>query len=240
MSKGKIEKYLERPWNFKGRLYKHALLLSDSKGFSLKPHLDLLKEFNHNIEINCESGAQLQRYLNWLHQNLWKKVNQHGQLVLYIFLGTCDLTCKLGRFIQLRHSDEFKAFAYIQSQIEKYLNLISHFRSVNIVFFEIPHYSIVAWNSAKGHKDPDSFHLQDLKLTRTISLVNELIREVNDRNNVASPNFKLDLLKYRKSKGGKQRKSLNFKNYKDGVHPTSLLARCWMKRIVARILTDCS
>lgn len=74
MSKGKIEKYLERPWNFKGRLYKHALLLSDSKGFSIKPHLDLLKEFNHNIEINWESGAQLQRYLNWLHQNLWKKL----------------------------------------------------------------------------------------------------------------------------------------------------------------------
>ena len=52
MSKRKLQKYIDRPLNFSGSLTKHAILLSDSKGFSLKSHVDLLDKFNHHIDIN--------------------------------------------------------------------------------------------------------------------------------------------------------------------------------------------
>ena len=76
--------------------------------------------------------------------------------------------------------------------------------------------------------------------------MNEYIRSVNERSSesrktpLSSPRYKLDLLKFRKEKGGKQRVSINFSNYKDGIHPTCLLARCLMKRIVTQVLIDCS
>ena len=104
---------------------------------------------------------------------------------------------------------------------------------------EIPPYSIVKYNEAKGHINPQEYHSQDLELTQRIAYANDYIREVNDRRCVASPRFKLYLLKFRKQEGGKQRVSLNFKFYKVGIHPSYLLARCWMKRIVARMLADC-
>ena len=239
MSKRKLQKYIDRPLNFNGSLTKHAILLSDSKGFSLKSHVDLLDKFNHQIEIIYQSGAQYQTYLNWLHKNLHKKVKIHRQIIIYVYLGTCDLTFKQGKFIKLRHSDELKAFSHIQSQITRYINFVSRFPTVKLVFLEIPPYSIVKYNEAKGHINPQDYHSQDLELTQRIAYANDYLREVNDRRCVAPPRFKLDLLKFRKQEGGKQRVSLNFKLYKDGIHPSYLSARCWMKRIVARMLADC-
>ena len=95
------------------------------------------------------------------------------------------------------------------------------------------------YNEAKGHINPQDYHSQDLELTQRIAFANDYILEVNDRRCVATPGFKLELLKFRKQEGGKQRVSLNFKLYKDGIHPSYLLARRWIKRIVARMFADC-
>ena len=110
-----------------------------------------------------------------------------------------------------------------------------------MVFLEIPPYSIKQCNRNKGHRNPDSFHSQDLILLERISLVNEYIWFVNENNSVTSPRFKIDLLIFRKSKS-KQTKRVNilYSLCKDGVHPQSLLARCWMKRLVTQILVDCA
>ena len=155
-----------------------------------------------------------------------------------MYLGTCNLTFKQGKFIKLRHSNELKEFSHIQSQITRYINFVSRFLIVKLVFLEIPPYSIVKYNEAKGHINPQDYHSQDLELTQRIAFANDYTREVNDRRCVASPRFKLDL-KFRKQELGKQSVSLNFKSYKDGIHPSYLLAKCWMKRIVARMLADC-
>lgn len=240
MSQSKLQKYIDRPLYFNGRLTRQPILLSDSKGNYLKPHSDLITQFHSNLDIQCRGGARFQDYYCWLRSNLHKKVNCYGDITLYVFLGTCDLTLREGKYIQLRHDDVTVAFAYLKYHIDRYISFISQFPSVKLVFLEIPPYSIQAWNKSKGHRDPDCFLSQDLSLYESISLVNEYIRIVNERTCVTSPRFKLDLLKFRKTKGDNQRVSLNFKNYKDGIHPTVLLARCWMKRLVAQILTDCS
>ena len=96
-----------------------------------------------------------------------------------------------------------------------------------------------------GHRDPSSFHAHDLVLTKLIAIVNEYIRHINSLSSVTSPKFRLDLVRYRKSKRETsfKRVSLNFSSYNDGIHPNRLfllLARCWMKRIIPQIFRNCS
>lgn len=239
MSIAKLQKYINRPLYFNGRITRKPILVADSKGNYLKTHSDLTSEFGFNIDFQCRGGARFQDYFHWLQANLQYKVSCFGRVVLYVFLGTCDLTLRKGRFVHLRHENDTEAFSYLKFQIDRIVNFVSQFPSVKLVFLEIPPYSIQAWNNSKGHRDPNSFHSQDLVLCERISVVNDYIRLVNESTGVTSPRFKLDLLKFRK-KGNKQRVTVNYSNYKDGIHPTELLARCWLKRIVAQILTDCT
>lgn len=239
MSQSKLQKYVDAPFHFYGRLKKQPILISDSKGNYLKYHSDLIEQFGYFIDFQCRSGARIADYFYWLQSNLHKKVQQFGNIVLYVWLGTCDLTCRKGKFIALRHDSDNLAVSYLKNQIDRYLSFVSKFPTVQLVFLEIPPYSIQAWNNSKGHRDPSVFLSQDLILYERIILVNEYIKEINFQRSVESPRFKLDLLRYRKSKNGDQRKSINYNSYKDGIHPNPVLARYWMKRIIARIFIDC-
>ena len=229
----KLQKYVDRPLHYPGRLQKHAILISDSKGNYLrKPH-DLISQFGYQIEFQCHGGARFYEYFYWLQKNLANRVRIYGQVVLYIFLGTCELTLKKGKFIDLKHEKDENAVSYVQYQIQRYLNFVSNFPTVSIVFLQIPPYSIQAWNSSRGHRDPSSFLSKDLILYERICILNEYINELNAKMGKISPRFKLDLLRNRKSgETGHSRTSINFASFKDGVHPNDLLARCWMKRIV--------
>ena len=64
MSQSKLRKYLDRPLHFNGRLRRTPIEISDSKGFSLKPHLDLIQQFQENIVIECRAGARFQDYFH--------------------------------------------------------------------------------------------------------------------------------------------------------------------------------
>lgn len=236
----KLQKYVDTPIRVPGRLRKQPILISDSKGNYLRNHSDLIEQFGYNIEFQCRGGSRFADHFNWLWYNLQNKVDKYGQIILYVFLGTCDLSLKKGKYIELRHDDDRIAVTYLQHQINRFLNFVSNFPTVSIVFLEIPPYSLQVWNQSRGHRDPSSFRSQDLVLYERISLVNEYIKCINEQLGVVSPRFNLDLLRCRKAKGANQgRTSINFSNYKDGVHPKQLLARCWMKRIVLLIFRDC-
>lgn len=236
-----LQKYLDIPIHPPRGLQKHAILISDSKGRYLRNHSDLIQQFGFQIEFQCFGGARFCDYFYWLQSNLDKKVRIFGQIVLYIFLGTCDLTGKKGRFIDLKHEDDAVAISYMYHQIDRILNFVKHFPTVSVVFLEIPPYSIQTWNQSKGHRDPSSFLSRDLILYERICIVNDYIKSVNEQVGAISPRFKLDLYRKRKGKGASHgRTSINFSNYTDGVHPKSLLARCWMKRIVLLVFRDCA
>lgn len=241
MSQNRINKYVDSPIYFSGKLRSKSFLISDSKGNYVRKHSDLIEDFGYSIEFICKGGARFADQYYWLTRNLHNKVRQYGSIVLYIWLGTCDLTSKQGKYIDLRHNDDKVAISYLKFQIDRFLSVISGYPSVRIVFLEIPEYSIECYNRSRGHKDPKIFHSSDLVLTERISLVNEYIREINSCRGVRSPRFKFDLLNYRKAKRETtfKRTTLNFSNYNDGIHPNYRLARCWMKRIVVQILRDC-
>ena len=240
MSKAKLQKFIDSPINFQGVLIKQPILIGDSKGNYLKSHSDLFAQFGFNLDFECRGGARFVDYYYWLQSNLYKKVNKCGSIVLYIFLGTCDLTIRKGKFIELRHSSHDSAVSYLIYQIDRFRSFIARFPSVSVVFLEIPPYSIQEWNKSRGHRDPKSFLSQDLALYERLCSVNEHIKAVNDQKHFRSPRFNLDLRRTRKSKGDSHRRvSINFSCFKDGVHPNPLLARFWLKKIIVLIIESC-
>lgn len=239
MSCSKLQKFIDKPIPHVV-IRKKPIVLTSSKGFYLKRHLDLLQNLCCNIEFNCQPGGRFTHFLRWLETELPVKVISYPHIVLYVWLGTCDLTVKQGKFISLRHQTSEFANSDLHSIINKFVSIVSNFPTVQLVFLEIPSYSIQEWNKSKGHPNPDSFQHQDDILNDRVLELNSFLTQVNNRLCVSSPHLRLDLVRYRKAKHqDKSRVSLNFSLYKDGIHPTPLLARCWMKRLVVSICTYC-
>ena len=73
MSNSKLQKYIDIPIEFNGRLNSKPILISDSKGNYLRPHSDIITNFGYNIDFVCKGGARFQDYFYWLQSNLHKK-----------------------------------------------------------------------------------------------------------------------------------------------------------------------
>lgn len=239
MSNSKLVKYLDRPVDRK-LLVSQPVLVSNSLGKYLRKHLDLLKQFQLYLHFECRPGARFTDFYPWLNQNLRALLEKYNHLTLYIWLGTCDVTRKSGKFISLLSDNSQFIVDKVVSHIDRYISIVKEFKKVKLVFLEIPPYSIVEWNRSRGHSDPESFLPQDKELTKIVDSINLHIRSVNNGLFVYSPRFKLDVLKYRKEKDKTQRVSFNFKLYLDGVHPSSMLARVWLKRLIENICVHCS
>lgn len=239
MSCQKFQKYIDKPLVKPSCLTYTPILLTTSKGNYLKVHSDLAVQYNINVEFHCKPGGRFADFYPWLRRYLPEKLYVYGRVVLYIWLGTCDLTYKSGRYIYLRHSDDHDAVVYLTEQINRFkLYLATYGLSVKPIFLEIPPYSIQIWNRVKGHQNPEIFKEDDNSLSHRIALVNEHITAINSDLGVTSIRFRLDILKVRKTKNSK-RTSVHFGFYRDGIHPSKILARYWMKRLVAKIITDC-
>lgn len=232
-------KYLKRPLKFKS-LVSRSVLISDSKGVHLKRHLDLLKKSRIFVQFECRPGARFADFYPWLKKNLSNLVQQHGRITLYIWLGTCNTTQKSGRYIDLRYVDSTLCVKNIVQYIDLFVSFIGQFKEGVSIFLEIPPYYIVEWNRAKGHSDPQFFKEKDKTLNETIGILKDYIRNVNSVCLVTGPRFKLDLLKYRKEKGRCQRVSYNFQLHVDDIHPCSMLARVWLKRLIECIFIHSS
>ena len=87
--------YISKPIEFRGVLTKQPILLSDSKGRGLIEHVSMIENLGYSIEFQYRGGARLLYYFHWLKRNLATKVQHYGHIVLYIYLGTCDLTVKI-------------------------------------------------------------------------------------------------------------------------------------------------
>ena len=245
--------YLQTPINFNGILTKKPILLADSKARYIEQHGDLINQFGYSIEFNYFGGARFWNYYIWLQKNLAAKVAQYGEIVLYIWLGTCDLTVKhteyqddnklkRGRklqFIDLRHTSDTFAVSCVTEQISKFSKYVSKFPTVQIVFLEIPCYSIVKYNQHLRCPQAENFLDKDYILNERVGILNDFIRQVNWDSGFNTPRFKKDLQKYRKKAGGATKFTLDFSGYIDGLHPGATLARTWMKRIVVHMLHAC-
>ena len=133
---------------------------------------------------------------------------------------------------------------HIADKYKEIINLINKYPGSKVTILETPIYSIQRWNKLKGHKDPSVFEEQDERLAEQIYTLNSRVRDLNNNTKVHSPEFSSDIstsTKYRcgKDRNLKTKKYYNFNLYKDGIHPDTLLAKAWLKKISEQAKRDC-
>ena len=106
MSESKLSKYLQKTVvNVPaGSRLRTPVILSDSKGFSLRNQIT--HPFDNNIVWWCKKGAKIEESLAWLKRNIDRNLQNLGDIALYVWLGTCNLTSK-----------DKSRFIYVQSYI---------------------------------------------------------------------------------------------------------------------------
>lgn len=206
------------------------IIISDSKGNYLKRQVrNTLPHITDKFVWWCVGGATIERQIRWVRQNLQRELSRLGPVVVYVWLGTCDLTSKRDNGqIFLQEQDNTRV-DYIE---QKYKELIEYLQTqgVQVIALEIPLYSIKYWNACKTGTVQEEQSEQDKVLERQIEELNKRIRILNENNEVQAPNFNIDLQWNRKKKGHSKLYT-DWKLLKDGVHPTNILAQIWLLKI---------
>lgn len=214
-----------------------VFILSDSKGYSLeRAHLE--NTSNLQIQFFSEAGAGIQtnKHCDTLLESI-KLLSPIEEPLILIWFGTCELTQKSRKYILLRHRNEDRIDILIDLY-KTYRDLIYSINSkATVIFLEVPHYSILVWNECKGHPDPISFLHDQSQLLGHIDRLNIKIKNLNVQTGIL--NFRRDLIKPTKRKSSDTLYNLNFKLYRDGIHPSRLLAELWMKKIHLLIQKYC-
>ena len=242
MSEQKLMKFLSRDRSpQRQRKIATPVVLADSKGNYLRH--EVLHEHETNIVWWNKPGARVEERLHWLEQNIDAKLEQHGPIWLYIWLGTCNLTSKNKQYISL-HPQIESELENIQSCFQRFLTIIQSKPGCRVTFLETPIYSIEVWNRTKHHKSPETFVDQDHLLKEKVYALNGIVRELNTSVGSHSPQFTCDLSRNPKVKTGGQRKakskpSHNFSLMKDGIHPGKILSRVWLRKIAEQAKRDC-
>ena len=219
------------------RRQRTAVIVSDSKGRRLKEQVWITSPIERRIVWLCKAGLASQEGIIWLKSKLSQLKADHGEISIYLFLGTCDFTCKTGDFITIQENVSGKYDRMIDN-----FHLLSDYakrKKFEVTFFEIPYYSITEWNRYKGDPMPQVFQNDDHTLCAIVKKVNNAIKEINLENGKHSPVFNCDLERSRKGTWQNERYYLNFSLYADGIHPNPLLAKLWLRRIAAQIKRDC-
>ena len=224
-----------------GYLRKIPVLLTDSRGRDLEQVVNPQKYPENKIYFWYQRGVGVEERFEWLKQNLQSKFQELGSnhITLYVWIGTCDLTKKTNNFIELRTQD-YTTVRYICKFYKEIHDYVRQFPTINIVFLELPFYSIFLWNLHHNHVNPQSFREQDKLLEQQITEVNKYINQLNILHHQNSPSFSHDLEKSRKRRHEQSATySFNYGLYLDGVHPHPDLAKLWLIRIALRLPNDC-
>jgi len=120
-----------------------TFLLSDSKGLCLKnliPH-----SLSGRFHVVAKRGATVHDEV--LINVLLRKLKNARKPVVFVWLGTCELTKKEGKYISLRQD----TYQNIEDTLTEYRNLKDLIKKANkhakVLFVECPYYSITRWNS---------------------------------------------------------------------------------------------
>ena len=249
MSDNRLSKNIHKQDSSQKQILFHSkpVLISDSKGRYLQNASSKSSDLEDNILWAYKSGATtLDRYL-WLKQNIDGLIRKHGKLSVYLWTGTCDLTIRqpcfgLGKaktvkskYIQLREKDAVSLLQRHFLMVKKLLNK----KGVKLTILQLPYYSITRWNASRGHPNPSVFKADDKRLTQYVETVNSFITRLNTDMKTFSPSLNEDLRRSRKAKNKKQRYSVRYNMYTDGIHPKHKLSKSWLKSISRKIRRDC-
>ena len=95
---------------------KTVTILTDSKGDYLSRHVTNVVEVD--ILLGARKGCTTECGAKWLVENFDKKRKDHGQLCIYVWLGTCDFTEKGRKYVGLRHNLE-ECFNNLSSNLKE-------------------------------------------------------------------------------------------------------------------------
>ena len=162
MSEHKLLKFINKDREAPtGQRRKKPIILTDSKGNWLRKYV--AHPIERELVWRAKSGDDIEKRTTWIKNNIAKEIIQHGDIWVYVWLSTCDLTTKNKQYISLRSEDD----ATINKIVKKYKEIIETIRKFpgsNITILETPVYSIKTWNENKGHKNPSVFEEDDEKL----------------------------------------------------------------------------
>ena len=212
-----------------------AVIVSDSKGNYLKQHAQTSLE--RSIIWLGHSGLNSEEGINLLKSKLAELTRTYGRLSVYLFLGTCDITQKVGDFIVLK-----QGYRSIRDDVIRLYTELADYaqsNSLDLTLLEVPIYSIKEWNKYYGDPCPEVFDRNDKQIYKSVKKVNNAIKSINSRLLKHSPSFSLDLENSRKSRGRNERYYFNYSLLKDGIHPSPLLAKLWLRRVAALVRQDC-
>lgn len=201
MSENRLTKFVEQAESVppqQGPLTSTPIVVADSKGKYLKPHVSIYPE-TEVLWIN-KSGRQAQNCTQWLIKDIDNIIAENGRIHLYLWLGTCDLCVKEGRYIFVRQNLS-EAASSLKQSLKNTKDQISRKQGCDLTFLHIPYCSTAIWNELKGHTNPQIYTEKDKQLTEQIDSVNSYIDELNSELGSVSPKFNLDLVRSRKKKG---------------------------------------
>lgn len=211
--------------------------MSGSKGFAIKRRIGL--DF---VEFLCEPGWRTAPAVDFLDNYL--KANSNKKCLIYIWLGTCDISVKEGKFTRVRCWDN-SVIDHILYQYHRVIEIVNQYPNTKVKFIEVPCFSVFAYNKFKGHTDPDSFKDQDKEICRQVEQLNSSIREINSSITERTLPFNCDIKRRRKDtnrrKGGLPSipVSYTFAAYYDGIHADADLALICTKRLTDDINLHC-
>ena len=196
----KLRRYIEeQPQLPTGFRYKTPILVSGSKGFTLR---NACSQQEFPLESWCIAGAKTSALVDLIQERIEKAIKKHRNIVIYVWSGTCNITAKEGKFIKLRHRDN-KTIDLIVNQYRRAIKIVDKFPGAEIKFIDCSLQSIVKYNKTKGHKKTAIFRLEDFKVTNQIKELNKRIAELNEslnKNTIRTSKY------YFRSKTGRSKK----------------------------------
>ncbi|CAG2235289.1 CPS40 [Mytilus edulis] len=187
--------------------------------------------------IGRHIGRTIQQSIAWLKANLDTEIQLIGDIWLFVWIGTCNLTSidKNTRYISLSSFNNTEIVQQITQGYKEIIDLLAKYPNCRVTFLETPFYSIINWNTKQHHKDPYVFSEQEHTLEQQVIALNKEVKTINTSLHSHSPDFNYDLYrtsKYKSSKhkgSTKQRKFFNIALYPDGIHPDPALAKAWLQ-----------
>jgi len=218
------------------------VVLSDSKGGRLKSVVT--NRVEQNIVWWNKSGDTIQNRIIWLRENLHHKKRLLGNIHLYVWLGTCNITSRVkSGFISLSPNPA-DTVDFIIDKYREIIDILAVYPDSKVSILEVPVYSIVTYNTKLGHSNPSKFTNQDTDLINAVLDLNHKIGQINRQLGTRSPNFNRNL--YSNTKHRSQDRShldtriaYNLNLYTDGIHPSPLLARVWLRKLAQQMKFEC-
>lgn len=186
-------------------------------------------------------------------QSLLDAIRDVTDPLVLVWLGTCEITRKKGKYIYLRQYP----YQFIEFTLSEYRELkrmiIQTNPSALVVFIDCPYYSIsrvnnhsrlntakdgpkrpsLVVNKVRGKRDVQWAAKVDKKLKDQVDYYNNHLKIIRKEVLNTPPRLSQDLVLSNKCAGDRKVKyRLNYNLLTDGVHPGRILAKIWLYKLL--------